>query len=78
MESQQIAKVRAEFDAARKEEPHGTGTIVKETIVRGTIGNISEFSMMEYWTRWFERLTHYFSVIICRKKKSIAFYYVNG
>ena len=47
MESQQIAKVRAEFEAARKEEPRGTGIIVKETIVRGTVGNISEFSMME-------------------------------
>jgi len=49
MESQQLAKVRAEFKTARREE-HGTGAIVK-----GTVGNISEFSLKENWTRWFER-----------------------
>ena len=47
MESQQLAKVRAELETARKEKSRGTGTIVKETIVRGTVGSISEFLMKE-------------------------------
>ena len=76
IESQQLAKVRAEFEAARKEEPRGTGTIIKETIVRGTFGNISEFSMKENWTRWFERLTHYFSGDVPKEKQVSLF--ING
>ncbi|XP_018339036.1 PREDICTED: uncharacterized protein LOC108746634 [Trachymyrmex septentrionalis] len=61
MESQQLTKVRAEFEAVRGEETRGTGTIVKEAIIKGTVGNMSKFLLKEDWTRWFERLTNYFS-----------------
>ena len=56
MESQHLAKVKTEFETARREEPRGVKAIVKEVIVKGTVGNMSEFSMKEDWTRWFERL----------------------
>ncbi|XP_018407686.1 PREDICTED: uncharacterized protein K02A2.6-like [Cyphomyrmex costatus] len=57
MESQQLAQARAELRAAsKKEEPQ-----VIHTIVRGTVGNISEFSMKEDYTRWFERVMLYFT-----------------
>ena len=52
MESSQLAKVRAELEAAsRREEPRGFGTIVK-----GIVGNMSEFLLKEDWTRWFNAL----------------------
>ena len=69
MESQQLAKVRAEFETARREESHGAGAIVK-----GAVGNMSEFSMKEDWTRWFERLIHYFSGNDVPKEKQVSLF----
>ena len=45
MESQHLAKVRAEIETARREEPCGDEAIVKEVIVKRTVGNMFEFSM---------------------------------
>jgi len=68
MESQQLTKVRAEFEAAsRREEPRGA-------IVKGMVGNMSEFSLKEDWTRWFERLTYYFSGNNVTKEKQISLF----
>jgi len=62
---------KSEFEAARREEPCDTSVIVKEVIVKGTVGNMSEFSMEEDCTRWFERLTHYFSDVPKEKQVSL-------
>ena len=66
--------MKAEIEAANRKEPRGAGVIVKEVIVRGTIGNISKFSMKEDWTRWFERLTHYISGNDVPKEKQVSLF----
>jgi len=45
------------------------------TIVKGTIGSISEFNLeKDDWTMWFERLTHYFLSNEIEENKQVSLF----